>query len=205
MAAVWAHDGEREAIEVVRAAVATHGDIDLEWTPAAASAAPPAATEGTIAVDVPVLVDGAVVGTLDLRRSVPSEGALLREQLHDEMVFPALLAVSLAALAVALGGAVIGRPLQRAVAQAERIGGGDLSHRLVAKREDEIGALENAVPRSTASSNATASARRKREPISESRFSPRRVFGLTCSGAQKVPLQPTSAVSAGIGQVEAEQ
>lgn len=80
--------------------------------------------------------------TLTLERSIVDGSVITREELVDELLATAILAVVMAALAAVLGAVVIGGPLNRIVAQARRIGEGDLSHRLRATRTDEIGDLK---------------------------------------------------------------
>jgi len=79
---------------------------------------------------------------LTLERSVIDGSTIIRDELGDQVLAAGALAVVMAALAAGLGAIVIGGPLGRIVAQARRIGEGDLSHRLRATGTDEIGTLK---------------------------------------------------------------
>jgi len=80
--------------------------------------------------------------TLVLDRSVVDGSTIIRDELGDQLLATGILAIVMAALAAALGAILIGQPLGRIVAQARRIGEGDLTHRLRATRTDEIGVLK---------------------------------------------------------------
>lgn len=145
LVAAWTRDGEERALALLEAVQRRRGDVTLRWSREIASAdhvETSATREGRVVrATLPVRV-GAVGGTLEVSRSVLDEGAVLREQLRAQLAVAAALAVSAAGLAVVLGGALIGRPLQRVVGLARRVGAGDFSQRLEPTANDEIGALE---------------------------------------------------------------
>ncbi len=136
----WLAHGEDEALKIVHAAQAEHADVDVVWM--AGPPAAPQSAEGMVTIAVPVRVGGDAAGSIRLRRAVLDERAAFRRALGAELRLAAALAVVAGILAVALGGALIGRPLQRVVDQARRIGAGDFTRRLEASRRDEIGDLK---------------------------------------------------------------
>lgn len=81
-------------------------------------------------------------GHIVVSRRVPSEGEILSERLATELLSALMLAILGGGLAVLVGATVIGRPLERIVAQARRIGAGDFSQRLRITGKDEIGVLK---------------------------------------------------------------
>ena len=95
-----------------------------------------------VRVTLPVTGPRGAQATLLLERSVVDGSTIIRDELGDQMIATAILAVVMAALAAVLGAILIGQPLNRIVAQARRIGEGDLTHRLRATRTDEIGVLK---------------------------------------------------------------
>jgi signal transduction histidine kinase len=155
MLAGRAAHGDEGAASIIRAASGKRGDVEVTWTAgsdafaSAASAAERASVDDDVmSVAIPVDAGAGTVGAIVLRRQVLDEGDVSRAALAEELAFAAALAAVLGALVVVLGGAVIGRPLQRVVADAQRIGGGDLSHRFASRsraRGDEIGQLESAL------------------------------------------------------------
>ncbi|MFO0665424.1 MAG: ATP-binding protein [Polyangiaceae bacterium] len=99
-------------------------------------------TSDALVVEVPVLANGRAAGLLELKRTLPNEQALFRMAIRSEIPGAFALSIAVSLVAILLGGAMIGRPLQRMVAHARRVGGGDYSARLRADRNDEIGDLK---------------------------------------------------------------
>ena len=140
----WVAHGQEQALQIVQAAHDGRGDVDVSWVPAGSKL--PDVDDGVganlVSVRVPVEVQGKEAGAIVLRRAVMDERAALRAALTEELGLAAALALLAGALAVTLGGTLIGRPLQLVVAQARRIGAGDFSQRLDDSRKDEIGELK---------------------------------------------------------------
>jgi signal transduction histidine kinase len=150
LGAEWSLHGEPGVATFLDSVNAKRADVDIAWdrtAPAGAGEAPRATIDESgdvrkVRVVIPVAFPNGTGGNLVVARKVASQGALLKAELLDELwVMGALFAIS-AMLAVGLGGALIGRPLDRMVQQARRIGEGDFSARLVATTSDEIGVLK---------------------------------------------------------------
>ena len=86
--------------------------------------------------------EGRVLGVLEISHGLPTQSAILRAALAEEVVFALGLGVLTGVLALALGHVLIGAPLARVVAQARRIASEDFSDRLAEDRTDEIGFLK---------------------------------------------------------------
>lgn len=80
--------------------------------------------------------------TLTLERPMVDAASIFRDELVDHLFAAGALALMMGVLASVLGALVIGGPLSRIVAQARRIGAGDLSQRLRSTGTDEIGVLK---------------------------------------------------------------
>jgi signal transduction histidine kinase len=146
---VWAREGKAGAMQLIEAIQSRRTAERVRFVEARAAEDPEKAGDArpteagrVVSARVLVRVQGDVVGALEVERDLPSEASVLRGQLAEQLMFGAALATTAAVLAVALGGALIGRPLQSIVAQARRIGAGDLSQRLSERRTDEIGDLK---------------------------------------------------------------
>lgn len=137
-------DAARELVDAIRA---QRGDVLIEWR----VGEPPARREGAdvthldtgeaaVRVTIPVHAK-AGGGTLVLTRRILDTTAQLRRELLSDLAATGALALSCVAVALVLGSALIGRPLALVVAQARRIGAGDLSQRLGVQGTDEIAAL----------------------------------------------------------------
>lgn len=139
----WEIEGDAWASQVVTAANARRGDVEITWNPGPSTplTTSPAPTGHMVSVVVPVKVKDALVGSIVLRRSIQDERALLRGSVSEDLEFAILLAVTSGGLVVLLGGVLIGSPLQHIVTQARRIGGGDLSQRLEPSGRDELADL----------------------------------------------------------------
>lgn len=144
----WPEGGESAARRIVEAADTHRAALDVQW-----ATGHPSDTKTTtsnridgdrrfVVYKLPVVVDQRSGGTLELTHVIPSEGSLMKAALLEELVAALALGLITGALALGLGNALIGQPLERVVAQARRIAGGDLSRRLPEDRNDEIGHLK---------------------------------------------------------------
>lgn len=138
--------GEEAAQRVLRSLAAAQDELEVRWiapdagTPSQQPGSRRAHREvsGIFMVGTPMRPQGHIV----VSRRVPSEGEILSERLATELLSALMLAILGGGLAVLVGATVIGRPLERIVAQARRIGAGDFSQRLRSTGKDEIGVLK---------------------------------------------------------------
>lgn len=148
---VWSDSGYPSAERIVQG-FAAQGEVRARLERVDGSAAASAGgvevsvdrggREDVLRVKTQVTGPGGERAVLTLERPLSDGRMILRAELGDEILAAGALAAVMALLAVTLGGVVIGRPLGRIVAQARRIGAGDLSQRLRATRGDEIGVLK---------------------------------------------------------------
>lgn len=101
--------------------------------------------QGPDAREVSVFVPLDGTGGVRVSKIIPTERDLLFDQLQDQLFVALLMSGALVTLVVTLGAWLIGRPLDLVVAQAQRIGRGDLSLRLEETRRDEIGDLKRSL------------------------------------------------------------
>ena len=147
IAATFDRHGPAAAHELVDALRAQRRDVTIDWTDKEPSLGADRVDvmrqdDGKLAVRIQVPVRAKVgAGTLTLTREVPDAAELLRREVASELAAAGALALVAAAIALLLGTTLIGRPLSLVVAQARRIGGGDLSQRLAIDSDDEIGTL----------------------------------------------------------------
>jgi signal transduction histidine kinase len=91
---------------------------------------------------VPVVTeDGGSLGAIELAESLAGEKYYVRTTLINTLLANLAVALVCGLLATALGVWFVGRPMQSLIAQARRIGAGDLSQRLALSQRDEIGQL----------------------------------------------------------------
>ena len=92
-------------------------------------------------VYVPVLVDGIARGAIELSEPMDRESEVIRRVVRDRVL--TTLGALLASVFVVsfIGQRAISRPIQSLVAQARRVGRGDISQRLSLANADELGEL----------------------------------------------------------------
>jgi signal transduction histidine kinase len=149
MVAAASQSGEAAAFAVVHSVEKRRTDIEVDFVVGQGPADKQASSVETanemrrVQVSLPVMLPHGQAGTLKVSRTIPSAARIFREQLVQQLALVGVLVVAMGGIAVVLGAALIGRPLQRVVAQARRIGDGDLSERLLARGTDEIAVLMN--------------------------------------------------------------
>jgi signal transduction histidine kinase len=90
---------------------------------------------------VPVAVDSARSGVIELSEALDGERSYVQTTLLDTALTTALLALMCAALSAGLGAWLVGRPMAALADKARRVGRGDFSGPLVLGRRDEMGEL----------------------------------------------------------------
>ncbi len=94
---------------------------------------------GRVLTYVPVLP--AAPYALELEESLAQHQAFLRDSQRQVVGLTLVMAVLLCALSVVAGLHMVGRPMQRLLEVARRVGEGDFSRRVLLPQRDEIGAL----------------------------------------------------------------
>ena len=88
-----------------------------------------------------VPIEDTHLGALEIAQSLRKESEFRRHAFGDQAVAALLTAIISTVLASVAGLAFVGRPMRWLVAQARRVGAGDLSQRLALRQRDEIGEL----------------------------------------------------------------
>jgi len=165
---VWQRDGVQRAREVLsyaRARVRLASQWDIRFVPVSVQdqtdaqplvardrlapvwqgqeltlVAPVSGTEHLVTY-MPVLVDGDVVGALEISKSMTDRDRRFRKEIGQVVQRTAIGAVVAILCIAVVGFSFVGRPVRRLVAKARRIGSGDLSGPLDMRQHDEIGVL----------------------------------------------------------------
>jgi two-component system NtrC family sensor kinase len=163
---VWMHDGEPRALELVAEAQQRLRNVDIRLVALSTSApserrprvpssqlARLESGEDVIVVDrdyehggriftyVPVRFAAPVAAAIEVSQSLAGHAAVRREVLRSAGLTALFIAVASAFVTSVLGLVLVGRPLGELVAQARRVGEGDLSYRISTRRHDEIAKL----------------------------------------------------------------
>ena len=78
---------------------------------------------------------------IEVSRSLAGHGAVRRAVIRNVALTGLAVALASALVTTVLSLALIGRPLSELLAQARRVGAGDLSYRIVTRRRDEVAAV----------------------------------------------------------------
>ncbi len=123
---------------------------------------PPGSPHDALYTYAAVKIPGERRGALELRETLVAEEAFVRRSILQSTLVTAVLVLLCTAIALGLGAVLVGAPVKKLVAQAQRIGAGDLSARLDLPQRDEIGELAREM-NAMASRLATARAEIERE------------------------------------------
>jgi two-component system NtrC family sensor kinase len=169
---VWLHDGEARAFELVAEAKQRLRRVDIRMV-SLDTGAPPERRPRVPAIRLAGLEDGEDVVVIDrdyervgriftyvrvhfaapsasaieVSQSLAGHAALQREVLRSAGFTALVIAVASGIVTSLLGQFLVGRPLAQLVAQARRIGEGDLSYRIATRRRDEIAELSREMNR----------------------------------------------------------
>lgn len=162
MARVWRVDGRAHALGLLEQLDAGEGSVRVRFVPKDGTASDPHIGPSALA-DVrhgghplhdklegasPKLYSYAAVhlgdetpGVLELSESLEPRDAYVRSTVLRAAITALCLGIVCAALTFALGSSIVGRPVRALVAQARRIGAGDLGSQLAFPQHDEIAEL----------------------------------------------------------------
>jgi len=156
---IWQVDGKRRALELLERVSAREGTLNARFLwedEAPALHAPNARTvsgglvhvelsghgvESTLLTYVPTRVNNQRRGVIELRESMRPRHEYIRASLIRTGVTTLGIALWCGVLATVLGVSLVGRPVGALVAQARRIGGGDLGARVDLPRSYELSEL----------------------------------------------------------------
>jgi two-component system, NtrC family, sensor kinase len=164
---MWEAAGEAQALELVKEANEREAQVEIRWV--WLDGAPPATyrplaprdrlgpvERGQLAVlrlpdpvkhedvlytYVPVRIPGNRRAAIELGESLGAERAFIRTTIRNVAVTTLMIVVVCGALAMGLGVFFVGRPVRALVAQARRVGQGDLACRTALRPGDELGEL----------------------------------------------------------------
>jgi len=163
---VWLHDGPARALELVEEARQRLHNVDVRLVsldPEASAEKRPQVTwdrltglvdgqdlvvvdrhfdrSGRIFTYVPVHFATPSAAAIEVSQSLAGHAAVRAEVLRSAGLTALVIAVASGVVTSLLGLVLVGRPLAELVAQARRVGEGDLSYRIATHRRDEIAAL----------------------------------------------------------------
>jgi signal transduction histidine kinase len=156
---LWRAEGEARVTELLARTTRSDPDVNIRlvWldAPPGAPGAPalpvpadldgqltrPGADGESVYTYVPVAVDPARRGAIEVREALTLEREYLSRTKRNVALASAAMLATSALLAVVAGVRLVGRPMHRLVDMARRVGQGDLAARAALAQRDEIGEL----------------------------------------------------------------
>ncbi len=140
VAAVWASKGRQEAVQFVARIKPPSKMLHFRWLDGA-SAPGERSQPNLLVTQVPIRVNGTIEGFVEISELRDFARAYVRNTIIRSLALTVIAVASVGALATALGVWFVGKPMEKLVAKASRIGGGDIEGQLVIHQRDEIGEL----------------------------------------------------------------
>jgi len=165
---IWQRVGEREARDLVADANERESNMTIRWVWLDAPAGTQDAPQAPLALRLAAVADDDVTtirwrasdeasdaqytyvlakvpsgrpAAVELREVLAAEDAFVQRTVLQSTLGMVVLVLVCTMIALGLGSVLVGRPVRKLVAQAQRIGAGDLTTRLELPQKDEIGEL----------------------------------------------------------------
>lgn len=145
----WLEGGEEQVESLLATAGATELGLAVRWREDDPGPTRVFETEAGLHVVVDVELPDGSAGSIEIVDAQVDERAYLTESVRDVVATAAIVAFFCALVAWGLGLALIGRPVRALVAQARRVGSGDLDRRLDVRGRDELAQLAEEMNRMT--------------------------------------------------------
>ena len=137
--AIWKSQGRHAALDLLERSTLRSGMVQLRWIDG--TPGPPSQATDRLTTDVPILIDGTLMGLVEISESRSFATSYARRTLIRTLILTIIAVVAAAVLSTFLGIWFVGKPMSKLVDKARRIGSGDLQEPLVIRQRDEIGEL----------------------------------------------------------------
>lgn len=162
---IWQLYGEDRALQLIRKANTAEQSVHISFIPASVLVSDSAEAgtahpirqlfhgeevvqvdrsrrgSGDLSTYLPVWIQSRLIGAVRVSESLVPERRFLRNTVWHMVVTTTAIGLGAILISFLLGSSMIVKPMEALVAQARRVGSGDLSIRLRLKAEDEIGEL----------------------------------------------------------------
>jgi two-component system NtrC family sensor kinase len=138
--ATWTAKGRDAALAVIDEVKSPGGGVRVRWFDVDKTSSRKMVDDALV-TDVPILVDGKLQATLEIRESHQFAHDYVRTTLIRSFLLTLAAVACSAAIATVLGLWFVGKPIEKLVDKARRIGAGDVSGQLAIRQHDEIGEL----------------------------------------------------------------
>src|ERR1017187_1382424 len=142
--AVWTSKGRDAAMQLIAATKAPSKALHIRWIDAG-SAPGGASSQALLVTQVPIAVGGNLVGYVEISESRDFARDYVRTTVIRSFLLTLVAVICVGAVSTVLGIWFVGKPIEKLVEKAARIGAGDVDGRLVIRQRDEIGELAAAM------------------------------------------------------------
>jgi two-component system, NtrC family, sensor kinase len=137
---VWTSKGREAAMQLVAASKPPSQALYIRWVDA--GSAPGAdANHDQLVTQVPIVVGGSLVGYVEISESSDFAHEYVRSTVMRSFLLTLVAVICVGAISTVLGIWFVGKPIEKLVDKAARIGAGDVDSQLVIRQHDEIGEL----------------------------------------------------------------
>ena len=138
--AVWASKGRDAAMQLIANTKPPSMMLHVRWVDRG-SARGKDAKSNLLVTRVPIAVSGNLMGFVEISESRDFAHTYVRNTVLRSLVLTVIAVVCVGALSTVLGIWFVGKPIEKLVERAARIGAGDVDSQLVIHQRDEIGEL----------------------------------------------------------------
>jgi two-component system NtrC family sensor kinase len=137
---VWTSEGKKAALEIVANLQPHSRLLQVHWIDEE-SGQPIKQTDNLRITQIPLVLNGQVKGTIEISESRQFEQSYARSSMIRSLFFTLIALASAGLISTFLGIRFVGKPIEKLVAKARRIGAGDVESPLVLRQHDELGEL----------------------------------------------------------------
>ncbi len=138
--AVWTSKGREAAMQLIAATKPPSKALHIRWVDAGSAPGVDAKADLLI-TQVPILVEGELVGHVEISESRAFARDYVRTTVIRSFLLTVIAVICVGGVSIVLGIWFVGRPIEKLVEKAARIGAGDVDSQLVIRQRDEIGEL----------------------------------------------------------------
>jgi two-component system, NtrC family, sensor kinase len=137
---VWIDKGRDAALQLITTMKPPSGMLHIRWRDGE-NLEDDTATSNTLLTRVPIAVASKVMGFVEVSESRDFARNYVRKTVIRSLVLTLIAVVSIGGLTTVLGIWFVGKPIEKLVERAARIGAGDVDSQLIIHQHDEIGEL----------------------------------------------------------------
>jgi two-component system NtrC family sensor kinase len=137
---VWASEGRDAAMRLIAGTKPPSNMLHVRWVDGQVTQGE-STTSGVLVTSVPITVGGSAMGFVEISESRDFARAYVRDTVIRSFALTLVAVLCVGAISTVLGIWFVGKPIDKLVERAARIGAGDVEGHLIIRQHDEIGEL----------------------------------------------------------------